>query len=389
MSSERPLGWREVTVEHVAKNEDRRRVPLSSRERETRSGPYPYWGANGVLDHIDGYLWEDPRVLIAEDGTVERDDGGAVVHFARAKFWVNNHAHVLAAASGTELRWLFYALSRVKIHSFLTGSVQLKLTQANLNRITLLKPSPKEQRRIAGVLTALDDKIAHNRVLSSGAAAAIALEAEHLCQHADSETALSSVGRFVNGKAFTKHASGSGRPILRIKELNGGLSAATLWSDISANEDNIARHHDLLFSWSGTLDVFRWEGLESLINQHIFKVIPSGDYPVWLVESWIRRHLERFRVTAKDKAVTMGHIRREDLDSALVPLPNAESLRSVRFRTDALDTLRGFLAVENHRLATIRDTLLPKLVSGELRVPESFDPDDVLGTLAEEASVTV
>ena len=86
---------------------------------------------------------------------------------------------------------------------------------------------------------------------------------------------LTDLARFVNGKAFTREATTYGRPILRIKELNGGVADATPRSDIEVADDHLARHHDILFAWSGSLDVYRWSGPEALINQHIFKVIPD------------------------------------------------------------------------------------------------------------------
>ncbi|HET8956404.1 MAG TPA: restriction endonuclease subunit S [Solirubrobacterales bacterium] len=176
MRSELPAGWTEETLGDLADNHDKHRVPLSSRERQKRQGPYPYWGANGVLDHVDDYLFEGPHVLIAEDGTVERSDGRAVVHWVDGKFWVNNHAHILTARSGINQRWLYYALRNVRITSYLTGSVQLKLTQTNLRQIPLAKPSEADQDRIASTLGSLDEKIESNRRLAEtleGIAAAV------------------------------------------------------------------------------------------------------------------------------------------------------------------------------------------------------------------------
>jgi type I restriction enzyme S subunit len=289
------------------------------------------------------------------------------------------------------LRWALRGpLYERQVDKFLNvGAVFSSLNCRHIPLFEIPIPPVQEQRRIAGVLRSLDRKIEHNRGLRLALDGAVSRIAAEYISVAHDEQALDEVARFVNGKAFTKHASGLGRPILRIKELNSGLSEATPYAEIDADDDNLARHHDLLFSWSGTLDVYRWDGPESLINQHIFKVVPNNGYPLWLVEYWARQHLEPFRVIAKDKAVTMGHIRREDLSSAQVSVPDADALGQARELVDPMDRMRGAIAVENRHLAAIRDTLLPKLVSGEIRVPDTYDPDDVLGTVAEAAGVAV
>lgn len=148
----------------LVNNFDARRIPLSSREREKRRGPYPYYGATGVMDYIDDYLFEGLHLLIAEDGSVETDSGKPFLQLVDGRFWVNNHAHVLTGASDDETRFLYYALSTVAIRPYMTGSVQAKLSQANLNRIAVpYPPDPDVRRAIAAVLGALDDKIELNR----------------------------------------------------------------------------------------------------------------------------------------------------------------------------------------------------------------------------------
>jgi len=101
--------WPVKLLGEVAVNFDSRRVPLSSREREQRRGPYPYYGATGIMDYVDNFLFEGLHVLVAEDGSVERDDGRPFVQLVDGKFWVNNHAHVLRAATNTDTdtRFLF------------------------------------------------------------------------------------------------------------------------------------------------------------------------------------------------------------------------------------------------------------------------------------------
>jgi hypothetical protein len=172
-----------------------------------------------------------------------------------------------------------------------------------------------------------------------------------------------------------------GRPILRIKELNAGIRDDTLRTDVTAAEEHLARHHDILFAWSGSLAVYRWSGPESLINQHIFKIIPEG-YPPWFVYQWVRRHMPEFRAIARDKATTMGHIQRRHLSEARVTLPDSDTLARMSDLLEPLDRWQGILASEIASLAATRDALLPKLISGETRVPDTTDSEEVIGPAA-------
>lgn len=393
MRSENASAWPPVRLDELAGNHDRRRVPLSSSQRGERRGPYPYWGANGILDYVDSYLFDGPHVLLAEDGTVERADGRAVVHSPSGRFWVNNHAHVLVARAETSQRWLYYALSQIRIRPYLTGSVQAKLTQRSMNSIELRRPPLADQDRIAVVLGVLDDKIDSNRSLTGLLVALLSA----VFRHRLSETSrdgweaadLTVIARFVNGRAFTKHANKRGRPILRIKELNNGVTDATPLSDIKAQDDNLARHHDILFSWSGSLDIYRWHGPESLINQHIFKVLPNDGFPPWFVVGWIREHLSEFQAIARDKATTMGHIKREHLKAGAVSIPPRELLAELDETLSPLDEQLAILAGETRTLEQLRDALLPKLISGEIRVPDTADPEEVIGPAAVDATAAV
>ena len=196
---------------------------------------------------------------------------------------------------------------------------------------------------------------------------------------------LAELADFVNGKAFTKHANGLGRPILRIKELKAGVTGSTPWTDVAADSKHLAGYDDILFAWSGSLDVYRWSGQESLINQHVFKVIPRS-LPAWFVFGWIRQHMTEFQAIARDKATTMGHIQRKHLSEARVLLPDGEELAQADAQLAPLDARRSVAIREIQTLTDIREALLPKLISGEFGVQETGDIDELVGAVAEEVS---
>ena len=159
----RPV-WPASRLGELVHNFDALRVPLSRREREKRRGKYPYYGATGIIDYVDDFLFEGLHLLIAEDGSVERPDGMPFLQLIDGQFWVNNHAHVLKGQTDSETRYLYYALSAVPIRPYISGSVQAKLSQRNLNRISVVYPTSETDRRaITHVLRTLDEKIDLNR----------------------------------------------------------------------------------------------------------------------------------------------------------------------------------------------------------------------------------
>ncbi|BEH09891.1 restriction endonuclease subunit S [Geobacter sulfurreducens subsp. ethanolicus] len=175
------------------------------------------------------------------------------------------------------------------------------------------------------------------------------------------------IARYVNGKNFTKDATGTGRMVIRIAELNSGPSGSTIYNEIGADTENTAFPGDLLFSWSGSLDVYRWHRNEALVNQHIFKVV-CDDYPQWFVHFHLQEAMPFFQGVAADKATTMGHIKREHLSQPDVALPPAELIAAASRIIQPLYDRMLRSERQNLSLAAQRDALLPQLLSGELRV---------------------
>lgn len=122
---------------------DSRRVPLSRRERQRRKGPFRYYGATGIVDYVDDFLFDGRFVLVGEDGTVISDHDRPVVQYVWGQFWVNNHAHVLTGASGISTEYLRLLLDHINIRPFVTGAVQPKLNQRNLRSVPVLAPPPQ------------------------------------------------------------------------------------------------------------------------------------------------------------------------------------------------------------------------------------------------------
>lgn len=138
-----PRDWAKVSLREVVSIFDSRRIPLSGQERAQRKGPYPYYGAAALMDHVDGFLFDGVYLLIGEDGSVADEFGYPVTQYVWDKFWVNNHAHILQGRNGVSTEHLMLALQRTNIQPFITGAVQAKLSQTNMWRVAFLMPSPE------------------------------------------------------------------------------------------------------------------------------------------------------------------------------------------------------------------------------------------------------
>lgn len=156
--------WPIVPLGELTVNLDARRKPV--KEPDRKAGPYPYYGASGIVDYVDGYLFDGEHLLIAEDGENLRTRQLPIAFMAKGKFWVNNHAHIVVGNERADTRYLMYAMQSTDVSGFLTGAVMPKLTQGNLNRIPLSCPPLDIQLDIVRILGDLDDKIELNRQIN-------------------------------------------------------------------------------------------------------------------------------------------------------------------------------------------------------------------------------
>jgi type I restriction enzyme S subunit len=147
-----PADWHQGTVSEVIELHDAKRIPLSSRERASLDKVYPYYGATSVMDYVDRYLFDGIYLLLGEDGTVVDSNGYPILQYVEGKFWVNNHAHILTGKNGFSVELLYLLFSLTNVRSIVTGAVQPKISQANLNKVPVTIPS-------AGTLSDFDETI--------------------------------------------------------------------------------------------------------------------------------------------------------------------------------------------------------------------------------------
>lgn len=145
---ELPSNWCWVRFGEIMINRDGERIPVSKEERETKEKTYDYYGASGIIDKIDGYLFDKPLLLIGEDGANLINRSTPIAFIARGKYWVNNHAHVLDGISEDFLRFIELHINAINLEKYVTGSAQPKMNQAKMHSIPIALPPLAEQRRI-------------------------------------------------------------------------------------------------------------------------------------------------------------------------------------------------------------------------------------------------
>lgn len=309
----------------------------------------------------------------------------------------SNDVLCIRANNNVDAEFLYYLLSQDLFFAYvMSGANGSKMPRGDKQQIMNWEieiPSEKEdQRRIASILSSLNRKIELNNKINA--------DLEEMAQaifknwfvdfelfkdgkFVDSELGmipegwkvgrLTEIASYMNGLAMQKYPPENNEdslPVLKIKELGQGF-CGTDSDRCSCNIKDECKIHngDVIFSWSGTLLVDVWCGGDCGLNQHLFKVT-SNDYPKWFYYYWTKHHLQEFIHIAKDKAVTMGHIKRGHLEEAMVAIPDNDSMEKAHELFEPILSKMISLRLENSRLSLLRDTLLPRLMSGELEVPE-------------------
>ena len=270
--------------------------------------------------------------------------------------------------------YLYYYLKNFNFGSLSsTSSIATAVNSKTVKNISVNLPPLDQQKKIANILGSLDEKIELNcRMNETLEQLGQALFRHYFVDNPEAKSwdkkPLDEIANFLNGLAMQKYPKINGQrtlPVIKIREMSSGITDSTDIASANIPEEYIVHDGDLLFSWSGTLMVKFWSGGDGALNQHLFKVT-SDKYPEWLYYYWTKYHLDQFILIAKSKATTMGHIQRKHLKQAevIVP-PNIEEMTS-EF-TPIIDQIKTNL-FETNSLVNIRDSLLLKLISGEIKI---------------------
>ncbi len=386
-----------------------------------------YWGGNipwlSVVDFNNGFrhvfdtekkitskgleesstaLLNAGDIIVSARGTV-----GALAQLGRPMAFNQSCYGIRAKSDVACTDFIYYAL-RLAVEDMKRvahGAVFSTITRQTFDLLTLRLPPLPIQHRIAEVLGSLDDKIELNRQMNAtlekmaqaifrawfvdfesgmgappmcmdGSAPSNPSTAHGQGAHATSVRglpegweirSLDQIANFLNGLALQKYPPGDGPtlPVIKIAQLRKGDTEGADRCNTELASQYIVLDGDVLFSWSGSLEVELWCGGVGALNQHLFKVT-SSEFPKWFYYMWTLHHLGDFRLIAADKATTMGHIQRRHLTEAQVVVPSADRLATMTQTMGPIVEQIISNRIQSRTLAALRDTLLPKLLSGEM-----------------------
>ena len=346
--------------------------------------------------------------LIAEAGH------SAIVPGEFQGFNVSRDVAVIPIIESVSKKYIDYYLRSPSVvwwfHQRLQGSVTQKINLETLREVPVSLPPLGEQKAIANILGKLDDKIELKRKTSEtlegiakalfkswfvnfdpvrakveGRPTGLSNEISELFPDSfeDSELGeipsgwslmpLDKIANYLNGLALQKFPPKGDQtdlPIIKIAQLRKGDSVDSGKCSSELGVEYVIEDGDILFSWSGSLLVDIWVGGPGALNQHLFKVT-SQDFKKWFYYWWTKHYLEHFQAIAQSKATTMGHIQRKHLSEALVVVPTKEVLEWMNKTFSPILNRQIQGRLESRTLTSLRDALLPRLISGELRVPDA------------------
>lgn len=378
--------WKEYSILEFVEILNHKRIPLSSMERAKKKGTYPYYGASGIIDYVDNYIFDGDHVLISEDGENLKSRNTPIAFIASGQFWVNNHAHIVKGKKDYHNKLIVYYLQNLDLNPFLTGAVQPKLNKAALISIPFFLPSDEdEQTAIVSVLSSLDDKIdLLHRQNASLEKMAETLFRQWFVEETKEEWEEKKIDELLlitsSKRIFYSEYVNFGIPFYRSKEIielhnTGGTDSELFISEQRFNEiDNkfgSPKNGDILLTSVGTLgipykvkkgDKFYFKD-GNLTWFKDFRNISSNIIYCWLKSGIGKEQLDGITIGSTQAALTISGLKEiklkippkpllAELDSKLEIIYNKIESNQTQIRT----------------LNSLRVTLLPKLMSGEVRV---------------------
>ena len=281
--------------------------------------------------------------------------------------------------------YIYYVLTQKDIIEHLEAiaeqsvSAYPSIKPSDIENLEIFIPDIDTQTKIVKIISVIDEKIKKNREINNNLEqqAKTIFENEFLflefLPKDWKQGNLLNIANYLNGLAMQKYRPAideEGIPVLKIKELRQGYcdDNSELCST-NIKPEYIIHDSDVIFSWSGSLLVDFWCGGTCGLNQHLFKVT-SDKYDKWFYYAWTKHHLEHFITVATDKATTMGHIKRDELKKAKVIIPNSTDYKRIGVLLQPIYEFIIKNRIENKKLILLRNTILPKLISGEIDVSE-------------------
>ena len=325
--------WEQRKLEDVVEFLDTMRKPLEGAKRTP--GPYPYYGASGIVDYVDGYLFDEELVLLSEDGANITDRNYPVCFLASGKYWVNNHAHVLRTKDGNENNFICNSLERKDYKQYNSGMAMPKLNQEVCRSIPISCPSFDEQKKIGDYFRNLDNLITlHQRKCDETKELKKFMLQKMFPKNGEKkpeirfegftddweQRKLGDIATFINGRAYSQDELLSSGKYKVLRVGNFYTNDSWYYSDMELADKYYAEEGDLLYTWSATFGPHIWHGDKVIYHYHIWKVELSNalekNFAVQLMEK------DKQSILSDKNGSTMVHITKSGMESKEVILPS-------------------------------------------------------------------
>lgn len=375
---------KEYRFDEVTINFDKKRVPLSGAQREKRQGNFRYYGAQGVIDHIDDFIFDGTYLLIAEDGENLKSKKQNIAQVVEGQFWVNNHAHIVQGNELCNTRYLCYLLNSMDLSGYVTGSAQPKLSQANLNAVTLFLPSITVQERIVECLYLFDKKIAVNQKINDNLQQqAAAIFRSWFVDYVPfggtvpdewKNVTLEDITTLVSRGITPKYADDTGQIVINQKCIRNhmiDLSFARSHRPKVINNKWL-QFGDLLINSTGDGTLGRaaqvWFQPKNLtVDSHVTIARPAKENLIFYIGLWGILH-EKEIESLHIGSTGQTELPRDRVKAMELLLPDNDTLDRFNSLITPMATAIVANQEENNRLAALRDAILPKLMSGKIDV---------------------
>ncbi len=372
--------WREFRLEDFAEIQNQKRIPLSAMVRSKRKGSFPYYGASGIVDYVDDYIFDGEYVLVSEDGENLKTRKTSIAFKASGRFWVNNHAHILKCKKDYLSNLIVYYFQNLDLNEFISGAVQPKLNKASLASIPIFLPKIEaEQKAIAAVLSSLDDKIdllhRQNKTLEAMAAT---LFRQWFVEEAQEEWGECSVSDFAEHIKNNVVPANSKNELFHHYSLpafdDGKRPTVELGSEILSNKYKVASDSILVSKLNPRVPRIWPIGdlqSENAICSTEFQVFKPKNEKLYGYLYFLLRSndaVDALTMAASGTSGSHQRVRPEDILNIRTSLPSIQRVEEYsKLAMTSIDKARSNL-VQIQTLENLRDTLLPKLMSGEVRV---------------------
>ena len=363
---------KEYRFDEVTINFDKKRVPLSGAQREKRQGNFRYYGAQGVIDHIDDFIFDGTYLLIAEDGENLKSKKQNIAQVVEGQFWVNNHAHIVQGNELCNTRYLCYLLNSMDLSGYVTGSAQPKLSQANLNAVTLFLPSITVQERIVECLYLFDKKIAVNQKINDNLQQQAAALFANFYDQAETEVGFTEIIQILGGgtpKTSESSYWNGNVPFFTPKDV--GLPY-TLTTEKTITEEGLAHCNSGLYPINtvfvtarGTVGKVGLSGVPMAMNQSCYALVGKDTHQL-LVYFYTLKAVDRLK--HKASGAVFDAITTRDFESEIIMKLSDDDAKAFLDVAEPIYQAVLSNSIENLRLAALRDSLLPKLMSGGIDV---------------------